>query len=427
MFTNLIFLILILLLVSFSIEMGPLSWPLEPWPAFGYGMALYALLLGLIVVQSRFLKGRSRETLLILVNFECLLFFIIFHYFLGAHRLLAFGQFQSGITLFSLALYLAALWLFHRTFDRIRLLIPFALPFLLFTLIFDLLLLLPADNFLVQMYHEGNFFLAFIPLLLVMGVMLLFLPPLIMRLWKCVPLEDSSLKKSLEELCEKAHFAHGGFKTWGVMDSSLTAAIVGVLPRLRYILFTKKLINDLSPSAVEAILAHEIGHSYRKHLLFYPLIFLGMALAMSLFSLCCLEGLAGLVYEGSKLIGVSWDLLFPLAAFISFSLILWLYFRYIYGFFSRLFERQADLHVFALGVPPEAMIEALDHVGVGTGFTHLVPNWHHFSLQERIDFLKEAMHNPQLISQHHRRVKRALFFYLMLLILGVGLLIYMGV
>lgn len=101
-----------------------------------------------------------------------------------------------------------------------------------------------------------------------------------------------------------------------------------------------------------------------------------------------------------------------------------LYYRIVYGLFSRLFERQADLHVFALGVPPEAMIEALDNVGIGTGFTHLVPNWHHYRIKERIDFLKQAMLDPSLVAKHHRKVWIALGIYLGLLLLLIYNIIF---
>ncbi|MCE5316009.1 MAG: M48 family metallopeptidase [Parachlamydia sp.] len=418
MFTNLLFLIFVLLLASFSLEMGQTTWYLEPIAAFATGSLLYLALLGLMVLQNRLFKRASKNLLLAVANVECLLFFALFHFALGAHRIFAPAIFQMGTILFALLLYLAAIYVFHRSFksgsskeavNQVALLIPFALPFLLFTIIVDLFQMLPSDNFVVRFMNETNPWLALIPSFLFLAAMLLFLPPLIVRLWRCAPLEDSPLKQRLEALCVRAHFAHGGFKTWGIMESSLTAAIVGVLPRLRYILFTPRLLNTFSPDAIEAILAHEIGHSYRRHLLYYPLIFFGMVLAIALFS----EKAAPLIAEKFILqFGLSWSHLVPLLLFIPIALIVWLFFRFVYGFFSRIFERQADLHVYALGVSPEAMIEALDHVGTGTGFTHLVPNWHHYSIQERIDFLKETMRDPALIERHHKRVKLALSLYL---------------
>ena len=63
------------------------------------------------------------------------------------------------------------------------------------------------------------------------------------------------------------------------------AAIVGVVPRLRYVMFTKRIQKELSGDSIEAVLAHEIGHNYHRHLLVYPFILFGMILSSGLFSL----------------------------------------------------------------------------------------------------------------------------------------------
>jgi STE24 endopeptidase len=201
------------------------------------------------------------------------------------------------------------------------------------------------------------------------------------------------------------------------MNRSLTAAIVGVVPRLRYIMFTKRLLHELSPNAIESILAHEIGHSYRKHLLIFPLILLGMIVCTSLFAQYFSDPLS----QWLSAQNAEW--LFPLTIFIGYAIIIALYFRFVFGLFSRLFERQADLHGFVLGLLPEHMIEALDDVAVATGFTHMAPNWHHYSIQQRIDFLKAATENPKLIQAHHRRVKLILFLYFILLAAALLLLV----
>ncbi len=409
--------ILILLFVSFAAEGSRAAWMLEPLPAFGAGLLLYLGLLSLIVLQNRVFGRMRKERLLTIVNLECLLFFGVFHYLLGAHRLFTHDSFQFGAIFFALLLYLTAIAVFHASRiegnagvgKQIRLLIPFAMPFLLFILATDLLQLLPFD---------WDTWSALIPSLLFLGLLLLFLPIFLIWIWKCEPMEESDLKRRLEALCEKAHFRYSGLKTWGVLDSLMTAAIVGIAPAFRYILFTKKLLKSLSPEAVEAVLAHEIGHSKRRHLLWYPLIFLGMTVLLLLISSFFLMPFQEKFFQ---IFGESWMPLMPLALFIPFGLVFLLYFRFVYGYFSRLFERQADLYVFDLGVAPEAMIEALDHVGAGI---HLVPNWHHYSIQERIDFLKKAMRDPQAVPQHHARVRRALIFYMILLLLGFILLTF---
>ena len=82
-----------------------------------------------------------------------------------------------------------------------------------------------------------------------------------------------------------------------------------------------------------------------------------------------------------------------------------------------MFERQADLHVYHLGLDPKYMIEALDMVAKASGNTHRIPCWHHYSIQERIDFLYETIKNPSLIKKHHAFVKKACVLYFIILIL----------
>ena len=63
----------------------------------------------------------------------------------------------------------------------------------------------------------------------------------------------------------------------------------------------------------------------------------------------------------------------PIVAYIFYAIIAMLYFRIVFGYFSRLFERQADLYVFEAGVPHYYMLQALDYIGVASGNTHLSP------------------------------------------------------
>ena len=133
-------------------------------------------------------------------------------------------------------------------------------------------------------------------------------------------------------------------------------------------------------------MAHEIGHSKHKHLFFFALVLLGMIFATSVTDF--LEPYVP----------------YPILFFMIYTLSVAVYFRIVFGFFSRLFERQADLYGIELGLPPAAMIEALHLIGVFTGNSHHIPNWHHFSIAERIAFLQAVEKNPALIQQHTRKV-----------------------
>jgi len=449
LFTNLIFLILVMLLVNIAFEISTNAWIAAPIPAFLAGMGLYVALLGLIFVQDklnkRFLR-LGKNVVLGLVNIEIIGFLAVFHFILGAHRifdyipLLAYSDTLK--TVFSLLLYFSALGFYHyispesphlkpsltQALQPIRLILPFAVPFLLFTLLLDLAQLIP--NKAVQDVLSSNnenligSFILFLVSLVFMALALVFLPPLIVWIWQCRPLEDSPLKERLDDLCKRAHFRHAGMQTWTVLNYTLTAAIVGIVPRLRYVMFTKRLLQELSPEAIEAILAHEIGHSYRRHLMIFPLIIFGMIVCTGLFSLFFGNAMnAWFELQMRAHPSQLWALSYPLAVFIPYAVIIWLYFRYVFGMFSRLFERQADLHGFELQIPPQTMIEALNDVAIATGFTHLHPNWHHYSIQERMDFLRKATKNPQVIREHHSRTRWMLFSYLIILCVATAVLI----
>nr|WP_249274178.1 M48 family metallopeptidase [Parachlamydia sp. AcF125] len=255
-------------------------------------------------------------------------------------------------------------------------------------------------------------------------LLLIFFPPLIQWIWQCQPLKDSPFQQKLQKICERAGFKHPKLKVWTVMNQSLTAAIIGVIPPFRYVLFTKKLLHTLSAEAIEAILAHEIGHSYRKHLLIYPFVLFGFMVLTGILSLLFAQTIENtLNLEILLNPNLNWQLIVPLLFFLFYGTSLILYLRYVFGFFSRLFERQADLHVYALGVPPEHMIKALDELGVATGHTHEHPSWHHYSIQQRINFLHQTIQFPSLIESHNRKVKKILFAYFMALFVGACLLL----
>lgn len=395
----------------------------SPFIAFCMGLGVYIITLILILIQKFALKKLIRKydnIFLYLVNLELIAFLTIFFFILGAQALFAFSQ--TLVALWSLLLYFIGLRIFYssssKPMQKVQFLIPFTLPFLLFTFVLDLLNLLPANWF-----QTSNDLLNSIILLsfniFFMILTMMFLPPVIQYVWLCKDLEDSHLKNRLETICKKANFKHAGIKTWTVMNDAFTAAIIGIIPRYRYVMFTKRLIQRLSPEAVEAVLTHEIGHSYRRHLWIYPFILFGMILLLEIFSMLFSNALNEYIILNNILEpSPYWEGINALITFIPYVIIIGIYFRLVFGYFSRLFERQADLHVFAIGIQPESMIEALNEIGIATGNTHLVPSWHHFGIQERIDFLKAAIHNPSLVVKHHRKVRKNLFMYLFFFIVA---------
>jgi tetratricopeptide (TPR) repeat protein len=104
------------------------------------------------------------------------------------------------------------------------------------------------------------------------------------------------------------------------------------------------------------------------------------------------------------------------------------YFRFLFGFFIRNFERQADLYGLSVMGRPYPLISALEKVAFYSGNIRDVPSWHHFSIKQRVDFLAEAGGNPSLSRNHRGKIRKALAGYLIgIMAVGVfGYFFYTG-
>lgn len=116
-------------------------------------------------------------------------------------------------------------------------------------------------------------------------LMLAIYPTLIAPLFnKFKPLEDLSLKARIENLMEKCGFhAQGLFVVDGSKRSSHSNAYFTGFGKSKRIVFFDTLLARLSNDEVEAVLAHELGHFKRRHILkriiwLFLVSFLGLAL-----------------------------------------------------------------------------------------------------------------------------------------------------
>lgn len=365
MLRSLFFLILTLLAVDLS--------PSIPNNEGFVALLIASFLLLLVAAnQKKLFKRPARD--LILFS-ELFLFTLLFFYWVGIPQ-----------TFFTICCYLFLYFLIVGvgiSWDTSLFLIPFSFPFLLF---------FAASQWLTPLVGEG--ICLAVSFLLLIAIILL-LPLAFQWIWRCQPLPYSPLKDRLDFLCRRHGFHHGGILVWRVMHQATTAAIIGVFPRFRYILFTETLLRTFPEEEVEAVLAHEIGHAVHKHLLFYPLLLLGLPAIGALLS--------------------KWlEQIPPIISYLAYALMFILYIRLIIGFFSRNFERQADLHVFAVGLSGETMATALNRISFLNSLPLKKRNWHHGSLNERIAFLKRAEADPSLINKHHRKVRRYLIIYLLI-------------
>lgn len=218
-----------------------------------------------------------------------------------------------------------------------------------------------------------------------------FVPVFLKWLFRARSMPPSEMRSSLEALCRKADFRCRDILVWR-MDRAriLNAGVMGVIPRYRYVLFSDALLEALSPAECEAVLAHEIGHSKRGHMLVYLVFTLGfVALAYVLLALL------PEVFRKQFLFGM------PVLA----TLML-LYFRYLFGYLSRTFERQADVYAAGLIGTPVPLVLALEKIALMSGDIRELGSWRHDSVSRRVRYLSEIGYDGAAQERYHRKVAR---------------------
>lgn len=346
------------------------------------------------------------NTLPTLANLLGLMLFFVFLILIWHRALPSYRRlFNSGVALSDFIL------------NNIRTNLTIILPWLILSFFFDLLNTLPItqlENWAGSPWGELLFFLPFLVL------MTLLFPPIIRRLWGCVPLEPGPVRHAIERFCRSQRFS-ADILSWPLFEGKMvTAAVMGMVPKFRYLLLTPALLSALDQEELEAVLAHEIGHVKRYHLVLYLLLFLGF----SLFAEAVSEPLHLLLLNNDWFYRLLiWsqfpgDKLLTVFATVILFLLMLLYFRFLFGYFSRNFERQADLYVFKAQKTGFPLIRSFEKIAVMSGNIRHKKNWHHFGIGERIDFLERCENNPRNIRLHDWKVYCSLAVYFFLI--GVG-------
>ncbi|MFH2122903.1 MAG: M48 family metalloprotease [Pseudomonadota bacterium] len=346
----------------------------------------------------------------------------------------------AGLLLF--LLYLVLMWrvarlnyqrVFGRTYStatfiasNIKVNLPIVLPWVLLSLCYDLVALFPSAGLHGFLLSAGGDFLFYV---LFLFFVLLVFPPLVRRLWGCTRMPDGPLRDQLTAFCARQRFSTELY-LWPLFEGrALTAGVMGVVPGLRYLLITPALLEVLSLPELEAVMAHEIGHVRKKHLLLYLVLIAGFSLVVGLYTepLTFFLLSRDFFYSLMRWSGMSPEALLVVCAAIPLLLVMLLYFRYLFGFFIRNFERQADLHVFAALGSSFALMSALEKIALLSGNSRDQPSWHHFGIGERVAYLEKCEQDPQEQGRHGRKVLLSLLTYMLVLAAAVGWAQYLPV
>lgn len=384
--------------------------------------------------STAYFDAEKKLTLLALLFYGLTLFACGLHYYLEP---LSFGgQFPALVNIGGLCfffLFLILMWrrakpvyeaIFARKYEsaaflltNIKTNLPIVLPWIFLSLSYDLLALLPFPQLELFLHSEAGEYVSFILFLL---LILIFFPPIVRRLWNCTPFPQGPLLTHLQTFFHKQNFSARIF-IWPLFEGRvITAGVMGIIPGLRYVMITPALLEHLTLDELDAVMAHEIGHIRKKHMLLYLLIISGFSIVatfivepLTFFLLSrdwyySLLGLTGLAVE---------NLLTAMMAVIILLLMI-LYFRFLFGFFIRNFERQADLHVFDAIGSSTSIISAFEKIAILSGNIRDHPSWHHFGIGQRVDYLEKCEADSSWIAKHNRKVRLSLLAYV--LIIGVA-------
>jgi Zn-dependent protease with chaperone function len=236
---------------------------------------------------------------------------------------------------------------------------------------------------------------------------------LIQRFWRCRPLENGDHRQRIERLCRRAHIRYADIVYWPIFGGRMiTAGVMGLTPRFRYIMVTDALLQLLSPNEIDQVIAHEIGHVRYKHLILYLLVFIGfMLLSYTVFPISSYFLFTKPFIYFIFYYSLDIERIYTILSSVLLIICAIIYFRYLFGYFMRNFERQADLHVFELFPTAQPLIETFTKIVAASGQSADKPNWHHFSIQQRIDYLTLCEKAASWIARHHRKVRKSIIVY----------------
>lgn len=280
------------------------------------------------------------------------------------------------------------------------------------------------------------------------------------------PLPDGPIRMQLMECARRLRFRCSDILVWNTNGAVGNAVVAGLVPQLRYVVFTDRLLNELAPEEIEAVFGHEIGHVKHHHMFYY--------IGFLILSLCTLAGmwvaarrfyfevaqpqtpavllLAGAAVEDASLqdrpdtASITDREVIPLVGVIG------AYVFVVFGFLSRRCERQADVygcravscqradcadHEFDVALAPRGyglcptgirtFIDALEKVACMNGINRNKPgwlqSWQHSTIARRVEFLQRVLADPREEVYFQRRVALVKWGLLFALVGALGTLI----
>ncbi len=294
--------------------------------------------------------------------------------------------------------------------------LPALLPWFLLSCTADIISVIPFEQpgkFFSTPQGEILYVLTFLIAVACLG------PVLIQKIWRCKSLEPGPVRDRIEALCRRAELQYNDVLKWELFGGSMiTAGVMGLWGKFRYILVTPAMVSLLKADEIDAVIAHEIGHIQKKHIHFYLLFFAGyIAFVYTLFDPLLLFLYTAPITKFTSFTGINPDMAVTLLLSLVLIVIFLLYFRYVFGFYMRNFERQADIHAYKYMPDARALINTFHKIASFSRQSKEKPNWHHYGISQRIDFLEQCEINPELIEKHNKKVGFMIHGYIFAMVL----------
>lgn len=254
-------------------------------------------------------------------------------------------------------------------------------------------------------------------------LMVFFLAPLLLRrIWVTRSLPVGPLRVRLIALCRGLGLKCRDILLWDTHSVLSNAAVMGLTPKVRYVLLSDALVESMPDKQIAAVFGHEAGHVKHHHIVFLVLFILACG-----FAAITIDELAGHLLGALPLWNDYGKWIVPIALFAGFVT--------LFGWVSRRFERQADVYAAsaidsvwqkivpemsaqadnqqhlsdtahstqskAAQKPPRcvkiksispdgamAIASALERIAMFNGISVSAKSWRHSSIASRIDFLK---------------------------------------
>jgi STE24 endopeptidase len=262
-------------------------------------------------------------------------------------------------------------------------------------------------------------------------VLTLFLSlPLVLRvLLRLRPMPAGPLRERLLADARRLRFRFSDVLVWDTGQGVANAMVVGFVPWLRYVIFTDRLLSEMTPDEVGAVFGHEAGHVKHGHMPFYlGFLVVSMAALAGTWQLVAgtMQGVPSQPVEGPLVLGT-----------------LGLYVFLVFGFLSRRCERQADLYgcrsvacckeecfcredgVVLCPTGIRTFISALEKAGSLNGMNRRKPgwlsSWLHGTIATRVEFLQAVLLDPSLASRFQRRVGLVKWTLMLCLLMLLGI------